>query len=154
MSITIYRSVGAGAPSNKRMIRMGELVLETIRERDIDVSIQVVGEAKMRRLNRAHRGKDHATDVLAFAMRDGERMDASDWGDVFLCPAVIRRQAKEHGVAFEEEFVRTLIHGMLHLAGYDHERRAAAKRMFRLQERILGQTVRKVQGSRAFINHV
>jgi len=80
----------------------------------------------MRQLNRQHRGLDRATDVLSFSL-----------GDIFLCPSYIRRQARRFGVSYQEECTRTLIHGILHLTGYDHATQRQAKKMFGLQEKLL-----------------
>lgn len=81
-------------------------------------------------LNFQYRKKDYATDVLSFLQETG-------WGDLVICPEVLRRQAKEHGLTFREELGYMVIHGMLHLLGYDHEvSEADAKIMFRIQDRI------------------
>lgn len=103
------------------------------------VSVHVVGEKKIQSLNRHYRGKDKVTDVLSFGVEDTEAGENHDWGDLFLCEAKIKKQAKEFGVTFENEFFRMLIHGTLHLFGYDHVQPADAKIMFPLQEKILSQ---------------
>lgn len=102
-----------------------------------NVSVHVVGEQKIRSLNAHYRGKDKVTDVLSFGVEDTATGKDHDWGDLFLCRSQIERQAKKFEVSFREEFLRMLIHGMLHLFGYDHEKKKDAEIMFPLQEKLL-----------------
>lgn len=79
-----------------------------------DISIVLVGALEIRKLNKKYRRKDKATDVLSF--------NYGDSGEVVLCPEVIKENAEKFGNTFKKEIIRILIHGMLHLAGYDHEK--------------------------------
>lgn len=100
------------------------------------IGVEIIGDAAMRRLNRVHRGIDRPTDVLSFATSDGPAcMETDDLGDVHLSVPHIRRQAKRFDVPFEEEFYRSLAHGVLHLLSFDHVDPREAERMWRLQER-------------------
>jgi len=105
------------------------------------LSINFVSEKKIRSMNKFFRKKDKVTDVLSFSVCDGEHAEFSgvnDLGDIFICLPVIRRQAVDYGVGFESELRRMVAHGILHLAGYDHEcSRAEEIKMFSLQEKIL-----------------
>lgn len=84
------------------------------------------------KINFEFRGKDYATDVLSF---DG--MDESSWGELILCPEVLKKQAKEHRLTYQHELGYMLLHGFLHLLGYDHETSEdEAKKMFALQDAI------------------
>ncbi len=86
----------------------------------------------MRRLNKTFRGKDYATDVLSFDATDPESL-----GELVLCPEVIQRQAKEHELSDFAEYAYMVLHGILHLLGYDHEKDdKAAREMYRLQDKI------------------
>lgn len=109
---------------------------------EVTASIHLVGEKKIRELNRKYRKQDVVTDVLSFPLCEKreirDRID-KEIGDVFLCVPRIKKQAKEYGVFFEEEFCRILTHGILHLLGFDHENKIEAKKMFKLQERIIKQ---------------
>jgi probable rRNA maturation factor len=82
------------------------------------VSVAVVGDARMRSLNRRHLGRDYATDVLAFA--GGARATGPFLGDIVIATGVARRQARRAGHAERVEFRVLALHGLLHLLGYDH----------------------------------
>lgn len=84
------------------------------------------------KLNLEFRHKNYATDVLSF---DSE--DADSLGELIMCPQVLKKQAKEHNLKLNEEIGYMVIHGLLHLLGYDHEKSPQeAKLMFRLQDSI------------------
>jgi probable rRNA maturation factor len=80
--------------------------------------------------------------VLAFAMQEGKKMDSEDLGDIFISVAQVQRQAKRQKISFPEEFARVLIHGVLHLNGYDHATKKEENIMFPLQEKIVKQMVK------------
>jgi len=109
------------------------------------VSVHCIGEKRMRGLNRLHRGVDRPTDVLSFSALEGmppvADPDETDIGDIFIAIPVIKRQAKRFGITFRDEFYRMLVHGVLHLVGYDHEQKNDAERMFFLQESIVKKIV-------------
>lgn len=95
--------------------------------RAVSLSVAFVGEREMRRLNRERRGKDRVTDVLSF----------EGVGEILICYPQARRQARELGHSVRDEVVFLLVHGILHVFGFDHERATDAERMFPLQTRIL-----------------
>ena len=138
MSCIIIHTLVRDTILSKKKIK--ETVVKIIRRERIsgDVSIHAIGERRMAALNRLYRGRSNPTDVLSFPAREGEAaFRQTELGDIFLCPGYIRRQAKRFGVSGEEECLRSLIHGMLHLLGYDHQRRAESAEMFRRQEKYL-----------------
>lgn len=101
-------------------------------QRNAEVSVLLVGDKAMRTLNRHYRGKDRTTDVLAFPLREGRfgRIQPHVLGDIVLSLPAAARQAKAAGEPRSVEIERLLVHGYLHLLGYDHERsRAEARRM-------------------------
>lgn len=97
-----------------------------------EVHLHAVGEEEIRRLNRMHRGKDKVTDVLSFP--SGDLPVFGELGDVIICYAQAERQA-EGDISLE--LADLLVHGILHLLGYDHEVPADAEEMFPLQDRIV-----------------
>jgi probable rRNA maturation factor len=104
--------------------------------------VRIVGLAEGRRLNAAWRGKDYATNVLSFPpVASGARHVARVWprplGDIVLCAPVVAREAREQRKPLESHWAHLVIHGALHLLGYDHEREADALRMERRERRLL-----------------
>lgn len=104
----------------------------------------------MKELNRAYRGKNCPTDVLSFHAADRmhdqfpavrTRGEDEEIGDIVICAAVAKREAARRFISAREEIVRLLVHGTLHLAGYDHARSADEEKMFRLQEMIVESVV-------------
>jgi len=88
------------------------------------VTIRYVAESEGRRLNRSYRGKDYATNVLTF-IYGTKPLE----GDVVICAPVVAREAKAQGKAVAAHHAHLLVHGLLHLQGFDHERPDEATRM-------------------------
>ena len=95
-----------------------------------NVTLRVVGEREGRQLNSRFRGRDYATNVLSFPYGKGQ-------GDVVLCHPVIAREARAQGKSVAAHYAHLVVHGMLHLRGYRHERKAEAERMERTEIRLL-----------------
>lgn len=115
--------------------------LDALGLEDVELSLSLVGDTAIRRLNRTWRQKDAPTDVLSFpadpmpAGFPGPRL----LGDVVISLDTAKRQARSHRRPLEEELSRYLAHGILHLLGHDHERSPAeARKMARLEEKLLG----------------
>ncbi len=94
---------------------MGELGVEG------SVAVEVCGRARMAALNARYRRKRGPTDVLAFPDGESDGTGRVHLGDLLICAAVVARNGRERGHGFAGEFYRVLLHGLLHLAGYDHE---------------------------------
>jgi probable rRNA maturation factor len=101
------------------------------------VCIRVVGTTAARRLNREYRGKDRPTNVLSFPASADERRFAGALGDLVICAPVVAREAREQSKAIAAHWAHMVVHGVLHLHGYDHERPRDARRMERLEVEIL-----------------
>lgn len=100
-----------------------------------ELSVDFIGDGRMRRLNRMYRGIDRPTDVLAFAMRT---QDSPLLGDVVISLHAAARQSAEAGHSLDREVTALLVHGVLHLLGYDHEQGdREARRMGRKEQAIL-----------------
>ena len=110
-----------------------------------ELSVVFVNSERMKRLNARYRGVDKSTDVLSFPLSDGRPSMISKkpnnapfpMGDIVICVPKTLLQAKEYGIPFYEETQRLLVHGLLHLAGYDHEVNAYQKRKMVKKEREL-----------------
>lgn len=121
--------------SRSAITRAAMLVLKGERRR-ASVSITFAGPRSMRTLNRRWKGADRATDVLAFPLRGPEGAVA---GDIYICRHVALREAARLGVAPREELLRMVVHGVLHVLGYDHPGGPdrVKSSMWRRQERYL-----------------
>ncbi len=96
------------------------------------MTVVFLDAAAAKRLNKKFRGRDYATDVLSFP-----GMESGWLGELVICPQVIERQAREHELSFKTELGYMVLHGLLHLLGYDHETsRREELRMMRLQDKI------------------
>lgn len=100
--------------------------------RPVRVSLAFVSAPEIRRLNAKYRGKNKVTDVLSFNLNEKDML-----GELLICYPVAKRQAAELGHSTRDEVLFLLVHGLLHLFGYDHEKSSDAKRMFPLQTKIL-----------------
>ncbi|MFN3785214.1 MAG: rRNA maturation RNase YbeY [Thiothrix sp.] len=107
------------------------------------VVVRVVAEAESQALNRSYRGKDYPTNVLSFPYDlpplPLEADETAYLGDLVICQPVMRREAAEQGKTSEQHWAHLLVHGLLHLQGYDHIDDAEAEAMEALEIRILAQ---------------
>jgi probable rRNA maturation factor len=96
---------------------------------DSELSVAIVGDRSIRHINRQYLGRDKATNVISFAMQEGEfaGVNPQFLGDVVISAATCAREADEGGVSFSSRLHFLLLHGILHLAGYDHERSGDAE---------------------------
>lgn len=101
------------------------------------VEINVVDGREIKKINKIYRGQNKITDVLSFAWGEDNIIATDSLGQIYLCYPRIAVQAKEYHVSARQEFARMLVHGLLHLVGYDHQAPAAEKTMFALQEKIV-----------------
>jgi len=114
-------------------------VLDSVTKHSHEVSVVFCSDRFIKDLNRDYRGKDEATDVLSFPQYDG----GEQWpkkglaGDIVISLDAAAENAREFGVDFEEEIKRLIVHGVLHLLGWDHSDNSPEQEMLALQEKIL-----------------
>lgn len=103
--------------------KFGEQALRAIGTGKRDATIVFVSDLTIRRLNREFRGKDHATDVLSFPSEAEafEIENKASLGEVVISVQRAAEQAQQNGLTFENEVEQLILHGLLHLCGYDHE---------------------------------
>jgi len=131
VGFTVQRASRAShIPSDRRLRAWAAPLLPAGSE----VTVRYVAAGEGRRLNREFRHKDYATNVLSFPY-EAPRGRVS--GDLVICAPVVAREAREQGKPVEAHHAHLLVHGLLHLAGYDHEREADARRMERRERAIL-----------------
>ncbi|MCW5889917.1 MAG: rRNA maturation RNase YbeY [bacterium] len=121
-----------------RVSRNARRLLRALALPDAELSIVLCSDAVIHGLNRDWRGRDRPTDVLSFAQGEGEgARPAGLLGDVVISVDTARRQAAERGATLGRETDRLLVHGLLHLLGYDHEGSPAEARRMQRRERAL-----------------
>jgi len=124
-----YGTRCAQLPSRARFRRWARAALR----KSARVTLRIVGAREARRLNQHYRGRDYATNVLTFVY--SERRPLA--GDIAICAPVVAREARTRGVSRDAHYAHLTVHGVLHLQGYDHGRASEARRMERLEVRIL-----------------
>ena len=102
-------------------------------------SMLVTTSDEIQKLNKQYRDKDKATNVLSFPMQSPEEVDIGLLGDIVLCAQVIRQEAKQQCKTTSAHWAHMVVHGMLHLQGYDHIEKDAAEAMEQLEINILNQ---------------
>lgn len=105
---------------------------------DAEVSVRLVSEDEMATLNQQYRDKAGSTNVLSFPADLPEGIEHPLLGDIVVCPAVVNREAAEQNKTTEQHWSHMLVHGSLHLLGYDHMETAEAEEMEALETQILG----------------
>lgn len=120
----------------------------------VEVQLTLCGDRKIRTLNKDYRGKDKATDVLSFPVHDslrrGERddeflFDVLNIGDIIISRDVARRQAKDFEISLPQETVHLIVHGFLHLCGYDHElSKEEHELMFGIEQKLVASIYKKL----------
>jgi len=94
--------------------KVAKIVLIGENKKELELSIVLVGQARIRRLNKKYRKKNQVTDVLSFLYDNS--------GEIVICLQEVKKNAKNFQSAFKKELARVLIHGILHLLGYDHKK--------------------------------
>lgn len=137
MSVTVITKTPR-LPISSALVR--KVVTRTLQEVGLltsDVSVQLCNDAEVKKLNTRYRGKESTTDVLSFPTDPAMGGDKNDLGDLVLSVPQIIRQANLHHIQPKEECIRMLIHGTLHLSGYNHESDEEKKNMFIVQEKLV-----------------
>jgi len=121
------------------------LLLEGVDE-SAELSIVLLTEREVKELNSRYRGVNSATDVLSFSMLEGGGKMANPdgllpllLGDVVICPRLVATNAEEYGHTFKEELSLTLLHGILHLLGYEHRTKVEQRAMAERERKVLAE---------------
>lgn len=126
-------------PSQEQCEAWITAVLQHQKLNNAEVSIYVVDEDEGRQINRDYRNKDYATNVLSFPADIPEEVGVPLLGDLVICAPVIEREAKEQNKDINAHWAHMLVHGSLHLLGYDHMEETEADLMEELETRLLQQ---------------
>jgi probable rRNA maturation factor len=132
----VRRDAGREFPSRK-LKKIAQKILELVGQNRAELSLALVENSEIQTLNAKYRKKDYPTDVLSFPVDEHSPAKERLLGDVVISIQKAREQAKQGRRSLDEEMMTLLIHGVLHLLGYDHERSAQEARiMTRLEKRI------------------
>jgi probable rRNA maturation factor len=122
LSLTVQYAVAATALPPAGSLRRW---VKAAQKRDCAVTVRFVGTREGRTLNGLYRGKDYAANILAFVYDEQDPLT----GDIVLCAPVLRQEAKAQGKALADHCAHLVVHGMLHLQGYEHDTVRAARAM-------------------------
>ncbi|MDX1698787.1 MAG: rRNA maturation RNase YbeY [Thiohalobacterales bacterium] len=135
--IDVQLAVSAeGVPESETIRRWAQAVLDD-RQAAGELVIRIVDEAEITALNRRYRGKDGATNVLSFPAELAPEIDAPLIGDIVICAPVVAGEAVVQDKSPEAHWAHMVIHGVLHLLGYDHQVQEEARRMEACEVRLL-----------------
>ena len=144
MVCNFYNKIKSRVPFNQSFIK--KIISRTAKElkisKNFELTLLLVGDKKIRSLNKKYKNKDKITDVLAFGQKEGQelilpRVENDYLGDIFICYPQLKRQAKKYQQSLKKEFSLLLIHGFLHLLGYEDEKKSDYLKMKRMQDKIL-----------------
>jgi len=142
----IFRNLTAEKKFNSKFFEKFLITAEKeikLKNKNTGISINLVGESRIRGLNKKYRNKDKATDVLSFPLSEkpiihNSKFIIHDLGDIFICLSIAKKQAKSENINIEKKLARLTVHGFLHLLGYDHEKSEKdAEKMFSLEDKFL-----------------
>jgi probable rRNA maturation factor len=137
MPVEIVRRNGGRKFSSRSLKKIAGAILKLLKQDNAELSIALIGNAEIQRLNAQYRCKDYATDVLSFPVDKGLPPELRLLGDVVISVDKAKEQARAQGRTLDQEMITLLIHGIVHLLGYDHERSAKdARIMERLEKKI------------------
>ena len=147
MSVDIVSRVRGRKPPLRRIQRTAEKILHFVDESESELSLALVDDAAIAKLNKKYRRKPKATDVLSFPAEGAANGGPRLLGDVVISIDKARAQAKTGGWTLSQEIDRLLIHGILHLLGYDHERSPKDARVMRALEKKISRAICGKRGS-------
>ncbi len=136
MKINLYNNYKEVEINFENIIEDIQETFDLFFDEDKEVSLILVDEDEIKRINKEYRNKDYVTDVISFE----DDTDEEYLGDIFICVPKVYEQAKSYDHSSQREFAFLLTHGLLHLLGYDHLNEEEEKIMFNTQDEILNKT--------------
>jgi probable rRNA maturation factor len=138
VELRVERGLRAGALHGRRLVRLALAFFEAENLERVELSLSLVSDRRIRGLKKRWLGIDAVTDVLSFPAGEGPTQGPRLLGDLVISLDTARRAAAAFHTPLKLELARYLAHGLLHLLGFDHQRRADARRMERAERRLLG----------------
>jgi probable rRNA maturation factor len=137
VAVVAYGVPRTGLPATPSFLRWVAAALAAAGRPKGEVGIRLVDAREGRALNRQYRARDYATNVLSFPAQLPAGVPVPWLGDLVLCAPVVAREAEEQGKRLRDHYAHLTVHGVLHLAGYDHERPADADAMEAMETQVL-----------------
>ncbi len=134
-----YGAARAGLPAKSSLRRWARAALRGLGRGRVAVGVRIVGVAESAELNRRFRRKHGPTNVLSFPFEAPPGMRSEILGDLVICAPVVRREARQQKISPHAHWAHMVVHGILHLRGYDHLKRRDATAMEKKEIRILGE---------------
>jgi len=126
-----------GLPSTHLFERWAQAALEAVNQSRQELTIRITEQEEIHALNRTYREKDKPTNVLSFPFESIPGIDDETLGDIVICKSVVESEANEQNVPTEAHWAHLVIHGILHLCGYDHISDEEADQMETLETSVL-----------------
>jgi probable rRNA maturation factor len=123
-----YAVDSSGVPGKEDFVSWARAALSDI-DQGVEMVVRIVDEPESRDLNSRYRGKDKPTNVLSFPFEAPPEIDSSHLGDLIICAPVVRREAREQCKQELDHWAHMVVHGILHLRGFDHETDEEAQAM-------------------------
>ncbi|MFC1665239.1 rRNA maturation RNase YbeY [Pseudomonadota bacterium] len=124
-------------PTVENLSLWATTALSSVSQDKLELTVRLVDEYEMQVLNRTYRHQDKPTNVLSFPFDDPPGVSSFLLGDVLICAPVVEREAKEFGLTLNERWAHLVVHGVLHLCGYDHMQEIEADEMMQQELRVL-----------------
>jgi probable rRNA maturation factor len=125
------------APDRRTLVRWAEAALAGLRRAEVAIGVRIVNEGESAALNARYRGKGGSTNVLSFPFEAPPGLRTKMLGDLVICAPVVAREARDQGKSPQAHWAHMVVHGIMHLRGYDHQTRRDAARMERREAAIL-----------------
>jgi probable rRNA maturation factor len=135
--ISVQRAATVAIPSTAAIRRWARAALSGVRQRRVAVNVRIVGAGESRRLNASYRRRDKATNVLSFPYEAPPGAKSDLLGDLVICAPVVKHEARAQGKTEKAHWAHMVVHGIMHLRGYDHDNDEDAAVMERREIRTL-----------------
>ena len=126
--VDVQRIMSAG-PSDEKIQNWVETILAAEQEKDAELTVRIVDENESAELNEEYRNKTGSTNVLSFPFECPSEVELNLLGDLVICAPVVEREAKQQGKPSQAHWAHMLVHGILHLLGYEHIDKDDAQKM-------------------------
>ena len=138
MSVTVdVQRIMSGGPSDETIQQWVEQALALENKDDAELTVRIVDESESAALNEEYRHKSNSTNVLSFPFECPDEVELNLLGDLVICAPVVEREAKEQDKSSQAHWAHMLVHGVLHLLGYDHIEESDAQNMEAREIKIL-----------------